>query len=304
MLKNRKVWIDGKFTPFDKAQVHIMSHAFCRGSAIFEVMSCHPTEKGPAIFRLKEHVDRIFNSAKLLDMKLPLSKKALREAVVATVAKNKVKTAIIKLMCFYPGIEFEVIPNDRTLRLVVVVVDPHEDLSERYREIRNVTVTISRWRKLDPQSVPVDCKAAANYLNPMVAKIDARKRGFGAPVLLDNKGFIAEGATESIFLVKNGRIKTPALGNILPGITRASTIELARDLNFKVIEKRIRPKELMEADEAFFTTTPLKIWPIEKVDNQQLEAPGMVSDILGQSLVKICQGNIKRYNKWLTPVKP
>ncbi|HUT53452.1 MAG TPA: aminotransferase class IV [bacterium] len=306
MLSRRKVWMDGKLVPFSKAQVHILSHSFCRGSAVFEVMSVHPTPRGPAVFRLDEHVARLARSAELVHMKLPLSARALKQAVAETVAANKIGMGMAKLICYYGGVEFEVVPRDPAVSVFVAAVDLARDVNaERFNQYERspASVTIARWRRLDPRTVPLESKCAANYLGGMVAKLEAIKQGFTAPVLLDLDGNLAEGATESLFLVKDRVLKTPPLGKILSGITRKSILQVARDIGITTVEKKLKPAELMDADEAFFTSSIVKTWPIARVNGKSLKAPGEITRLLDKVMDKVVTGKVRRYNKWLFPVK-
>lgn len=305
MLSRRRVWMDGKFVSMANAKVHLMSHSFSRGSAVFEVISVHHTKRGPAIFRLDDHIKRLVNSAKLSRMKLPLSSKKLKAAVKDTVRANKIDSGMIKLMCYYGGVEFEVIPRKPDVSIAIAAIDPLKDLdAERFKKkVRApAEVEISEWRKIDPRTMPVECKCAANYMGGMIAKMDAIKHGFNTAVLLDLNGNLAEGATESLFIVKNGILKTPALGNIISGITRKTVLDLARDINIETSEKKIKPRELIEADEAFLTSSIAKLWPISKVGGQKLYAPGEITRLMDKVLEKVCAGKVKSYKKWLTPI--
>lgn len=306
MLNKRRAWLNGKFVPFERADVHLMSHSFCRGSAVFEVMSVHATEDGPAVFRLDEHLARLFRSAELTYMRLPLSERAFREAVLATARENRIPSGMVKLICYYGNVEFEVIPRNPEVSVAIMALNPLTDLSaDRFKKEsrKPAEITIARWRKVDPRTVPVECKCAANYLGGMIAKMEALKEGFSAPVLLDLQGHLSEGATESIFLVKNRVLKTPALGQILSGITRKSVLQVARDVGIKTAEKKLKPAELLEADEAFFTSSLVKVYPISRIGKRRLCAPGEVSRLLDKSLEKICAGKVESYKKWLTPVR-
>ena len=303
-LQNRKIWLNGSFVPWAKATVHLMSHSFTRGSAIFEVMSLHSTSRGPAIFRLDDHLGRLQNSAKLIDMPLPLSLRALHNAALATVAENRLDRGIVKLICYYGGVEFEVIPNVKTVSVAVVAANPARDLGTAYYAGRApARAAVSRWRKYHPQTVPIHCKAAGNYLSPMLAKQEVRERGFDIPIMLDTQGFIAEGATESLFLVQNRRIKTAPLSIVLPGITRRSVIEVARRLGYTVQEKKMKRQELFRADEAFYTSTSQKVWPIASIEKKKLPAPGPVTAQLLEAFQKITAGQDPRFRKWLAVVK-
>lgn len=305
MLSRRKLWMDGKLVPFDRANVHIMSHSFGRGSAIFEVMSLHETAKGPAVFRLDDHIRRLKRSAEAIRMKLPYGAARIKAAVKETVKAGKVRSGFIKLICYYGGVEFEVVPRKPKVSMAVLAVDPLADLdAERFRKAtrRPATVTVSEWRKIDPRTVPVECKSAANYLGGMVAKLDAIEKGFTGPVLLDTSGYVAEGATESVFLVKNRTLKTPALGNVLSGITRRTVLDIAGDIGIKAVEKKMRPRELFEADEVFLTSSVVKIWPVSRVEDRELDAPGEFTRLLDRVMDKVCAGKARSYMKWLTVI--
>ena len=300
-LSKRKIWLDGSFVPWSQATVHLMSHSFTRGSAVFEVMSIHPV--GPrqaAIFRLDDHLQRLHNSARLIAMPLSKSSRQLHRAALLTVARNRLRSGFVKLLCYYPEVEFEVIPRSKKTSVAIVAVNPAEDLNAAFYQGRaSARAAVSKWRKLDPRTVPIHCKAAANYLSPLVAKQEVMARGFDIPILLTTAGFVAEGATESLFLVKNRVIKTAPLELVLPGITRRSVIEVARHLGYTVLEKKMRLPELLAADEAFYTSTSQKVWPIATIERKKLPAPGPVAAHLMETFQKIIAGQLPRFRKWL-----
>ncbi|MBI4766720.1 MAG: aminotransferase class IV [Deltaproteobacteria bacterium] len=178
MLETRIVYLNGEFIAWQQATVHIMSHSFGRGSAIFEVISFHATDSGPVIFRLEEHIKRLFKTAEFLDMKLPLSPAEFYQAAAETVKRNQLNQGFIKIICFYPQFSVQVLPPHQLLDVSIFSLDPAQDIAEGFKKGPSTTVAISKWRKLDPQTVPVPAKAAANYLNGMVARIEAGKRGF------------------------------------------------------------------------------------------------------------------------------
>lgn len=306
MLSRRKVWIDGKLVPFNKANVPIMSHSFCRGSAIFEVMSLDDTVLGPAVFRLDDHLERLFRSAALIRMKMPISAARLRKAVLDTVRANRLCSGMVKLMAYYGGIEFEVVPRKPVVSVAIVAVDQTKDLGgERFNraERKPASVLFSDWRKPDPRTVPVECKCAASYIGGMIAKLDGIALGYSTPILLDLAGNVAEGATESVFMVKNGRLYTPALGNILSGITRRTIIEVARDIDIDVREKKLKPADFYKADEIFFTSSVSKVWPVGQLEKARFDAPGEMTRLLSKALDKVHEGKVKSYRKWLAVAK-
>ena len=305
MLEDRTVYLNGEFVAWNSAKVHIMCHSFGRGSAIFEVLSLHETPAGPAVFRLDDHLHRLYRTAALLDMDLPAEKKMLQEAVLETVRTNGTRKGFLKIICFYPQISFEIVPPQRKLDISIFVVDPAEDLGGlEFPLEKGTTACLSRWRKLDPETVPVEAKAAANYLNGMVARMEGKKLGFDLALMLDTQGFIAEGGTESVFLVKDGLLMTPSLGTVLQSISRASLLEVARATGIPTLEARLKPELLSEVDEIFFSCTPAKTLPVRKMGDRIFEqVPGPVCGKLIQLMNDILAGRDERFSHWLFPTK-
>lgn len=304
MIKDRIVYINGEYVPWEKATVHIMSHSFGRGSAIFEVISLHATGSGPAIFRLQAHIDRLFKSAELLDMELPLAKEDLYKAVAGTVKRNGLQKGFIKLICYYPEFSIEILPPQKQLSVSVFAIDPEQDLGRIGLPFEEgTTLFISNWRKLDPLTVPIEAKASANYLNGMVARLEAKKNGFENAVMLDTQGFIAEGGTESAFLVKDNRLMTPATGTVLKSITRMSILEAAKTVGIDCFEGQLKPELLFEAEEIFLSCTPFKVLPVRQINDRKMEnAPGPLTRKIADLLDDIGSGNDDRFKDWLYPV--
>jgi branched-chain amino acid aminotransferase len=304
MLDERVVYRDGEYVRWSEAQVHMMCHSFARGSTIFEVISFYATPAGPAVFRLEDHVRRLVKSAEHLDMRLPLPAESLCEAVAQCVRRNRLDSGIIKVVGYYPQIALDVLPPKSDLSIAVFVMDPARDLGGLGFDFeRGTSVGISRWRRLDPQTVPIEAKAAANYLNGMVARLEARRRGFEDAVMLDTQGFIAEGATESIFLVEKERLLTPSLGTVLDSLTRRSVIEAAGFLGLEVFEGRLRPERLFAAEEIFFVNTPFKVMPVRRIEDREMPAvPGKVQRRYAQLFQRITSGAEKAFAHWLHAV--
>jgi len=304
MIKDRIVYINGEYVPWEKATVHIMSHSFGRGSAIFEVISLHATASGPAIFRLQAHIERLFRSAELLDMELPLAKEDLYKAVAGTVKRNRLQKGFIKLICYYPEFSVEILPPQKQLSVSVFAIDPEQDLGGIGLPFEEgTTLFISNWRKLDPLTVPIEAKASANYLNGMVARLEAKKNGFENAVMLDTQGFIAEGGTESAFLVKDNRLMTPATGTVLKSITRMSILEAAKTVGIDCFEGQLKPELLFEAEEIFLSCTPFKVLPVRQINDRKMEnAPGPLTRKIADLLDDIGSGNDDRFKDWLYPV--
>jgi branched-chain amino acid aminotransferase len=304
MLESRQVWINGRFVKWPEATVHMMSHSFARGSTIFEVISFYATASGPAVFRLHEHIARLEKSAAYLDMELPGGHDDLCRAVAETVKRNRLRQGVIKMVGYYPQFALDIQPPQRRLDLAVFALDPAQDLpSLEYSFEKGTTAGIARWRKLDPQTIPIEAKAAANYLNGMIARLDVQKRGLEDAVMLDTQGFLAEGATESVFLVHNGRLATPCLGTVLDSITRRSILQVARHLGIETLEGRLRPELLFEAEEIFFANTPFKVIPVRRIEDRVMpDAPGPVQRRLWDALQRIATGKEPAFADWLYPV--
>ncbi len=305
MLNDRTVYLNGRLIEWEKATVHIASHSLSRGSAIFEVMSFHETDKGTAVFRLDEHLSRLFRTAELLSMKLPLSNDALQEAILATVKTNNLNAGIVKLVCYYHDIAFEILPPRKPLDICIVAVDPVLDLGRLSLSPKEgVSACICKWRKLHPETVPIEAKAAANYLNGIVVQQEARRRGFDLGITVDTEGFIAEGSIQSIFFVEDGILTTPALGTILPGITRKSILETAKLVNIKTAERRTKPDTLIKAEEILVCSTAEKIVPVKRIESRVIpKKPGPVTKKLMNLFDEICSGRHPRSKRWLFPVK-
>jgi len=305
MLRDRWAFINGDFVPWESATIHLMSHSLSRGSAIFEVLSFHETPRGPAVFRLDRHVERLFRTASMLYMTIPLTEHATQQAILTTVKRNRLTSGVIKVICYFHQVSFDILAPQQPLDFCVVAVDPINDF-DRHNASRasGITACVCRWRKLHPDTVPVEAKVAANYLSGMVANLEAKKRGFDLGIMLDTEGYIAEGGTESVFLVKDGVLMTPSLGNVLHGITRRSILEIAQHTGMEVREDRLRAEAFINADEVFVASTNRKISPVTRIDGHPLPtAPGPITSRLQQILQSICSGADQRFQDWLFPVE-
>jgi branched-chain amino acid aminotransferase len=304
MLADRLVWLNGKMAPWNEAKVHMMCHSFARGSTIFEVISFYATASGAAVFRLHEHIARLEKSAELLDMELPGGHKDLCKAVAETVRRNRLLKGAIKVVGYYPQFALDIQPPQKRLDVAIFALDPSQDIEDLEVSFeKGTTAGIARWRKLDPQTIPIEAKAAANYLNGMIARLDVQKRGLEDAVLLDTQGFIAEGATESVFLVQQGRLLTPSLGTVLDSITRRSILQVGRHLGIETVEGRLRPELLWEADEIFFCNTPFKVIPVRRFEDREMPGvPGPMQRRLWAVLQKIAAGEEPAFRDWLYPI--
>ncbi len=305
MISERMVLVNDTFIHWEQANIHMMSHSFSRGSAIFEVLSVHNTDMGPCIFKLDDHVKRLFHSASLLDMVPRLTENEIQAGVFATVKKNAILQGAVKIMGYNPEIAFDILPSTNNLDIAVFAIDPAQDLGKRMvPAVNGVNLCVSRWCKLDPRTVPVEAKAAANYLNGMLARKDAQKQGCDMAVMMDTQGFLAEGGTESIFLVMDGRLMTPVRGTILNSITRNCVITLAKNLGIPVVEDRLSTDLLEKADEIFFTCTPMKVLPVKMCEKRPLSPfPGPVTRQLADFMAEVTSGRSSQFSSWLFPVQ-
>jgi branched-chain amino acid aminotransferase len=302
LAAQKKAWRNGKLIPYEEATVHLMSHSLTRGSAIFEVLGVYLTPAGPAAFRLADHADRLIRSAELLDMRLSQSKEEIMQAVVDTVKANKVTQGYVKIVGFFGQETFTVTVSDPRMELSVFAFTEEEYKPKDSPKM--ISACLSKWRRLHPETVPIEAKVAANYLNGMLARLDAQRRGFDLGIMLDTLGLVAEGSVESVFLVKDGILMTPPLGRILSSITRRSILEAAPHAGIKVSERPIRPAELFEAEEIFISSTSRRVMPIYKIENRPLgEVPGPITSKIANLISAICAGKEERFKDWLYPIR-
>jgi len=302
MKRGGIVYHQGRFVTWDKATVHVMSHSFGRGSAIFEVIGFHSNPAGRFVFRLDDHIRRLFKTAELLGMRLPEGRKGIRDAVLETVRRNPGRKGYIKIVAYYPQVSFEVLPPKGRLDLSIFVL-PVRGGQEEMLQKRGISACVSKWNRLDPRTVPIEAKAAGQYLNGMLARQDAQGRGFGYAILPDTQGFVAEGSTESVFIVRDGRLMTACLGTVLDSITRKSLLELAEAEGIATYEGRIPVSLLDEADEIFFSSTPIKLLPVRRCGQRVLSGvPGTITKRLMNCVEEILQGRDRRFSSWMAAV--
>ena len=279
---SRTIWWDGEFVAWQDATVHVLSHSLQRGSLIFDYMSAHQTSQGPAIFRMREHVERLFASAALVGLPLKRSVAEIESAIVETVRRNPGATAI-KVSAFLPSIEVDVVPSDPHVAVAIAAYDPAADIQARKPEgtaPRRASARI--WieksvKNRRPDIMAPQAKVAANYTSPMLAKWKARAEGYDEILLIDENGFVAEGPTTNVFLVDPaGTLVTPSEENVLLGVTRRTLLDIAEVEGIAVRESQVRPEDLLEASEVFLTGTTAGVWPVESIDGKPVgaEVPG------------------------------
>ena len=296
-----KIWMNGKFVPFKDANVHVLTHALHYSTAVFEGIRCYNTPNGSAIFRLTEHVDRLFNSAKLYGMKMRYTKKQITDAIIMTVKASGLKDCYIRPIAYYGYGTMGLTP---TLNKVDVSISCWEwKMGEsKAGKFSGAKCKISKWVRIDSRSQPMQAKSAANYSNAALARVEALKSGYDEAIMLNSSGKVAEGSAENIFIIKSGIIKTPPLNaDILNGITRDSVIRLIKANGIKLVEKNITVKELFKADEVFMTGTAAEVKSVSKINKTLIGngKMGKITKTLQKSFMDATMGKDQRFTSWL-----
>ncbi len=296
-----KIWMNGKLVPFKDAKVHVLTHALHYSTAVFEGIRCYNTSNGSAIFRLPEHVDRFFNSAKLYGMKIHYTKKQIIDAIIRTVKASGLKDCYIRPIAYYGYGTMGLTP---TLNKVDVSISCWEwKMGEsKAGKFSGAKCKISKWVRIDSRSQPMQAKSAANYSNAALARVEALKSGYDEAIMLNSSGKVAEGSAENIFIIKSGIIKTPPLNaDILNGITRDSVIRLIKANGIKLVEKNVTVKELFKADEVFMTGTAAEVKSVSKINKTLIGngKMGKITKTLQKSFIDAAMGKDQRFTSWL-----
>ena len=300
MKEKGKVWLNGDLIPWEKATVPLLSHGFSRGSAIFDVFGIHEGQNGPVAFRLDRHLSRLMKSAELLGMEMAYTKEEIAEAVARTVKANKMVRGLIKILAYWGEEAIIQLVLESKLDLAIFAIP--ESNEPGLGKAQPISACISKWRKIHPETVPVAAKACSNYLNGYLVRKDANQRGFDVGLNLGTDGFLAEGSIESVFLVKDGVLKTPPLGRILSSITRMSILEAAPRAGIPVSEEAILPEALFTADEIFTCHTSIKVSPVNRFEDRILEAPGPVTQKVMTLMQNILNHSDARFKHWFFPL--
>ncbi|MDP2278199.1 MAG: branched-chain amino acid transaminase [Nitrospirota bacterium] len=301
--KTEKIWMDGRFVDWDNANVHVMTHTLHYGLGVFEGIRCYETKGGPAIFRLKEHVERLFKSAHIFLLAIPYSEKEIEDAIIKTVKINKVKECYIRPLVYIGYGAMGIYPKDNPVRVAISVWPWGAYLGDDGLK-NGIRVKVSSFIKNHVNSQMSRAKACGYYINSQLAKKEAISSGYDEALLLDTEGYVSEGSGENIFIVRNGRLKTTPLTSILEGITRASIMKIARDAKVEVIEERFTRDELYIADEAFFTGTAAEVTPIREVDGRVIGEgrAGRITKKLQSVFFNSVKGKNKKYESWITRI--
>ena len=300
MTPEMLVWLNNEFIPGSAATVPLLSHSFSRASAIFEIFRIHAGPEGPAAFRMTAHLERLLNSARHLDMDLGYSAADIAKAVSATAKKNKIASGLVKIMVYWSEeMIIGLLPNTRP-DLAIFTVPENEDM--HLDSDQPVRACLSKWRKIDPSTVPVEAKACSNYLNAYLARKEAAQRGFDVGILLGTDGFLAEGSTESLLLIKGEALQAPPLGGVLAGISRMSVLEMAEKMGVETIQKQLTLTDLQRADEMFLSHTGNKVESICRFDQKRMEAPGSITRKLRHQMHRILTFQDDTYKDWMEPL--
>jgi len=299
-----KIWMDGAFVDWAHATCHVLSHVVHYGSSVFEGLRCYETPDGPAVFRLQDHVNRLYDSAKIYRMEIPYAKEEFAEAVLATVRTNGYRSCYIRPFVFRGLGAMGVNPLTCPLHCAVAAWSWGTYLGDEAME-KGVSVRISSWHRPAPNTFPALAKAGGNYLNSQLIKIEATHDGFDEGIALDHYGFVSEGSGENVFLVRSGVIYTPpSSSSILPGITRHCVFQLARDLGVRIHQQVIPREALYVADEVFFSGTAAEITPVTKIDNIVIGDGhrGAVTGRVQSAFFDIVEGRTPDRHGWFTRV--
>ncbi len=297
-----KIWMNGKLVPFKDAKVHVLTHALHYSTAVFEGIRCYNTKDGSAIFRLPEHVDRLFSSAKLYSMKMKYSKKQISDAIIKTVKTSKLKECYIRPIayCGYGAVGLTPPLNKIDVAIACWEWKMGESKAGKFSGAK---CKISSWIRIDSRSQPMKAKAAANYSNAALARVEALENGYDEAIMLNFDGKVAEGSAENIFIVKDNQILTPPLSTgALGGITRDSVIQIIEENGGNLVESDLEIDDLYSADEVFMTGTAAEVKSVTQIDNAKIGNGkiGKITKALQKSFTNVAMGRDERFLPWLT----
>ena len=295
------IWLDGEMVEWREAKIHVLTHTLHYGMGVFEGVRAYKTAKGAAIFRLKAHTDRLFNSAHILDMTMPYDKETLNQAQIASVKQNNLESGYLRPMCFL-GSEGMGLRADNLKTHVMVAAWAWGAYLGEDNLKNGIRIRVSSFTRHHVNVTMCRAKANGNYMNSMMALQEAIRDGYDEALLLDTNGFVMEGSGENVFIVKNDIIYTPDLASALDGITRQTIFTLAKEMGYQIIEKRITRDEVYIADEAFFTGSAAEVTPIREIDNRMIGKGGRgpITEKLQAKYFDVVHGRCPEYDHWLT----
>jgi branched-chain amino acid aminotransferase len=297
------IWFNGKLIPWGEAKVHVLAHALQYGTGVFEGMKSYPTADGPAIFRLDAHLERLYRSAELYDLNIPYSQATLNDASLEVVRANNLEASYLRPVAFFDAATLSVWTKECPVTVAIAAISTGKYLANADAGVR---VTVSPIRKFDNSAMPAWAKACGQYINSARAVNDAQRRGFDEALLLNSQGLVAEGSGENLFVVKDGSLVTNDRdASILMGVTRASVLEIARDLGIATRINPISVEDLMTADELFFTGTAVEVTAIREIDGHVVGngKPGPVTRRIQDTFNQAVRGQLPQYRHWLAFVR-
>lgn len=301
MVKGKKIWMDGGLVDWDDANLHVLTHTLHYGLGVFEGIRCYRCEDGrSAVFRHREHIDRLYDSAHIVQMDIPFTKEEIREATFATLNANGLKEGYIRHIVYLGTGSMGLFPKENPVKVSIAAWAWGAYLGEEGLE-NGIRAKVSSFTRHHVNVGMTKSKVVGNYVNSILAKREVIKSGYDEAIMLDTEGYVSEGSGANIFMVKNGLLKTTPLTSILQGITRDSVIQIARDKGIDVVEERFSRDELYIADEAFFTGTAAEVTPIKEVDDRIIGngKPGPVTKSLQDGFFNIVKGENTSYREWL-----
>jgi branched-chain amino acid aminotransferase len=297
------IWMNGEFVAWEDAKVHVLTHAMHYGTGVFEGIRCYETEQGPAVFRHQDHLDRLRRSAQLYHMDLPYTPAELREVTHELIARNGLRECYIRPVVYRGYGPMGLDPLANPVEAFIAVWEWGAYLGEEGKA-NGVRARFSSWRRISPDSLMPQAKACGQYLNSVLAKIEASKAGYDEAILLDQRGSVCEGTGENVFVIRDGEIATPPYSaSILDGINRRSVMEIARDLGYRVVERDIAREELALADEVFLTGTAAELTPVREIDDMEIGPPGEITRQVQRVFDDALHGRAEQYREWLDPVQ-
>jgi branched-chain amino acid aminotransferase len=299
MNEAEKIWMNGEIVPWRDAKVHVLSHGLHYGSGVFEGIRAYDTERGPAVFRFREHLERLRRSAELYYMEIPYTLEKLRESTHELIRANGLRECYVRPIAYRGYGEMGLFPLNCPVDVVIAVWPWGAYLGEEGKR-EGIRAKVSSWRRMSPDSFVPQAKACGQYLNSILAKIESAHAGYEEAIMLDEHGNVCEGTGENVFMVRDGEISTPPpVASILDGITRRSVIQIAEDLGFPVVERDIARGELYQADELFLTGTAAEIVPIRELDDHRIGPPGEITRAIQTTFFDAIQARRPEYLEWL-----
>jgi branched-chain amino acid aminotransferase len=298
------IWMNGEFVAWEDAKVHVLTHGLHYGTGVFEGIRCYDTEIGPAVFRHRDHIDRLYKSAELYYMPIPYTAEQIRKATLELISKNGMRSCYIRPIVYRGYGTMGLFPLDAPVDVTIAVWEWGAYLGDD-SATNGVRAKVSSWRRISNDSLIPHAKASGQYLNSILAKIESHKAGYEEAILLDDHGFVCEGTGENIYCVRDGVIVTPPqTAGILDGINRKAVIQIARDLGFEVVERDIARAELYLAEEVFLTGTAAELVPVREVDDHAIGTGtrGDVTSAVQAAFHDALYGRTERYREWLDPV--